>query len=266
MTLSAKISASFAVLILAVTVWVNSRKNLPTSMTMLWEADDSPNHDPYFNVFDDGFIEGKKNHRNWDSEELRERLWQTLKDVQGMERHVKEQNALNVQLNKEIDSLDGGIQSERSVIAKLIENGITEVKNKIKVMRSAMDSNVTDVESELKLAKQDDREKQNQQDMRIHKLGLRHEQLATSTSKTLKRVDASIAAAQQQLVATRNQLAKDRDQVKGLIMKSVDEEMSKLSSDLLSKFEAQKASIRHMVHVGVRELYDNVTAYALSSG
>lgn len=112
----------------------------------LWESDESPNHDPYFNVFDGGYSSTiKSGHAKWSQSQVRsfsfqaspslsqssasgsqvralnpgvnlsdphtlllhdfqvrERVWQSLKDVKAMEQHVREQNSLNLKLKGEV--------------------------------------------------------------------------------------------------------------------------------------------------------------------
>jgi hypothetical protein len=160
-----------------------------TFLSQLWESDESPNHDPYFNVFNDGLDESEReDHRHWSSEEVRERVWQTLKDVEAMEDHVKEQNALNYKLKTKVSELDEGITREQKIIRMLIDEGMSHVENRLKFIEEAVSSNVTAVKNTLRILRAEDREMQQRQDKSIDQLNTRHRALAASTSKQLQQV------------------------------------------------------------------------------
>ena len=160
-----------------------------TSLSQLWESDESPNHDPYFNVFNDGLDESEReDHRHWSSEEVREKVWQTLKDVEAMEDHVKEQNALNYKLKTKVAELDEGITREQKIIRMLIDEGMTHVDDRLKFMKEAVSSNITAVKNTLRILRAEDRERQQLQDKSIDQLNTRHRALAASTSKQLRQV------------------------------------------------------------------------------
>lgn len=168
---------------------VSLKTSSANSLSELWESDESPSHDPYFNVFDDGIDESPKdNHRHWTSEEVREKVWQTLKDVEAMEDHVEEQNALNYKLKQEITFLDEGITREQDIIKLLINEGIDHVHDRLKLMEDAVASNVSAVKTTLRILKAEDLAKQRQQDRAIDQLDARHKALATSTAAKLQQV------------------------------------------------------------------------------
>jgi hypothetical protein len=162
-----------------------------TSLSQLWESDESPNHDPYFNVFNDGLDESQReDHRHWSSEEVRERVWQTLKDLEAMEDHVKEQNALNYKLKSKVTELDEGITREHKIIRMLIDEGMSHVENRLKFIEEAVSSNVTAVKKTLRILRAEDREQQQRQDKTIDQLNTQHRALVASTSKQLQQVSA----------------------------------------------------------------------------
>jgi hypothetical protein len=165
------------------------QKPSTTFLSQLWESDESPNHDPYFNVFNDGLDESEReDHRHWSSEEVRERVWQTLKDVEAMEDHVKEQNTLNYKLKTKVTELDEGITREQKIIRLLIDEGMKHVENRLQFMKEAVSSNITAVKNTLRILRAEDREKQKQQDKAIDQLNTRHRALAASTTKQLQQV------------------------------------------------------------------------------
>ena len=58
------------------------------SLQSLWESDDSVNHDPYYNVFSGSSgsaVNYGQAHKTWSKQVVRERVWQTLKDVKAMD-------------------------------------------------------------------------------------------------------------------------------------------------------------------------------------
>jgi hypothetical protein len=169
----------------------------------LWESDDSPSHDPYFNVFDDGIDESAHdNHRHWSSEDVREKVWQTLKDVEAMEDHVVEQNALNYKLKKQITTLDDGITREQDIIQLLVKEGMSHVDNRLKFMQDAIASNVSAVRSTLRILKAEDAARQRLQDQEIGRLDSRHKALASSTAAKLQKARAALISKRHQPVAT----------------------------------------------------------------
>jgi hypothetical protein len=191
-----RIAAGFLLLgaVVAVScIFCSQQKPSSTFLSQLWESDESPNHDPYFNVFNDGLDESEReDHRHWSSEEVRERVWQTLKDVEAMEDHVKEQNALNYKLKTKVAELDEGITREQKIIRMLIGEGMSHVENRLKFMKEAVSSNITAVKNTLRILRAEDREKQLQQDKAIDQLNTRHRALAASTSKQLQQVSGPI--------------------------------------------------------------------------
>ena len=186
---NAKVFACFSLVVFVACSVSSLDRPSPASLSQLWESDDSPNHDPYFNVFDDGVDNNpKENHRHWTSEDVREKVWQTLKDVEAMENHVEEQNALNYKLKQEIAYLDEGITKEQEIIRLLIEEGISHVDGRLNLIREAVATNVSAVKKTLRILKAEDQAKQRQQDIAIHQLNARHKALAAATASQLQRV------------------------------------------------------------------------------
>lgn len=82
--------------------------------------------------------------------QIRERVWQTLKDVKAMEQHVRQQNALNEKMREEIEGMASGAEREKKVIRLLIDDGMKGVSDRIDLLRDAVDTNVTGVKDALR--------------------------------------------------------------------------------------------------------------------
>ena len=77
--------------------------------------------------------------------QVRERVWQSLKDVKAMEQHVREQNQLNLKLKGQVEKLTGEAAEEKAEIRRLIDSGINDVTNRILVLKHVAMGNVTAV-------------------------------------------------------------------------------------------------------------------------
>jgi hypothetical protein len=234
----------------------------------LWEPDDSVNHDPYFNVFagGSGVTNYGQAHKQWSSQVVRERVWQTLKDVKAMERHVREQNALNNKMKTQITTLEQEAQDEKLVIRKLIEAGMTDVQDKIALLKNAAMANVTDVRAMLVRIEAEQKAKQAEQDQAIQALTERHQQLQTDTTKKFQQVDAQISAAEQRLALAKARVASEREEVKKLIMEKIRTDVGGLDKEMTDRLQNERFDIRSTIDAGLKQLDGNISDYSLATG
>jgi hypothetical protein len=80
---------------------------------------------------------------------MRERVWQTLKDVKAIEHHVRQQNALNRQMRQEIVNMEESSDKEKEIIEMLVDTGMRGISNRINLLKAAVDANVTGVRAAL---------------------------------------------------------------------------------------------------------------------
>ena len=236
----------------------------------LWEPDDSVNHDPYFNVFDDG--QGTQGHytgdehKEWSKEVVRERVWQTLKDVKAMERHVREQNALNNKMKTQISTLEEQAQDEKKVIRALIQKGMEDVTTKISLLKNAAMANVSDVRALLLRIEGEQTAKQEAQDKAIDDLTARHQQLQSETTNKFQEVDSQISAAEQRLAEAKARVAHEREEVKKLIMDKIKTDVGGLDKQMTDRLENEKFDIRNTIDAGLKQLDGNISDYSLATG
>ena len=150
----------------------------------LWEDDASPNHNPYYNVFKNG----GPPRRIWTPLEVRERVWQTSKDVEAMENHIEQQNIINNKMKKEVAELDEGLTREKQIVELIINNGMDDVDHRLDLLQVAISANVTAVQQTLKEISAQAAAKQKSQDDAIAALNDRHGVLAADTHKELSEV------------------------------------------------------------------------------
>ena len=150
----------------------------------LWEDDASPNHNPYYNVFKNG----GPPRRTWTPLEVRERVWQTSKDVEAMENHIEQQNIINNKMKKEVADLDAGLTREKQIVELIINNGMDDVDHRLDLLHAAISANVTAVQQTLKDISAQAKAKQDLQDDAIAALNDRHGVLAADTHKELSEV------------------------------------------------------------------------------
>ena len=235
----------------------------------LWEDDNSPNHDPYFNVFEDGSPQQGnygQAHKTWSKQVVRERVWQTLKDVKAMERHVREQNALNNKMKMQITTLETEAQDEKTVIRNLIRQGMSDVTDKIDLLKNAALANVTDVRAMLVRIEAEQKAKQAEQDTAIDQLTARHQQLQQETTEKFKSVDSQISAAEQRLAEAKARVASEREEVKKLIMEKIKTDVGGLDKQMTDRLENEKYDIRSTIDAGLKQLDGNISDYSLSTG
>jgi hypothetical protein len=238
------------------------------SLQSLWEADDSVNHDPYYNVFSGsaGVVNYGQAHKSWSKQVVRERVWQTLKDVKAMERHVREQNALNNKMKKQITTLEQEAQDEKEVIRKLIAAGMSDVTDRIALLKNAALANVTDVREMLQRIEAEQKAKQAQQDADIERLTARHQQLQTETTTKFQEVDEQISAAEKRLAEAKARVASEREEVKKLIMDKIRTDVGGLDKQMTDRLENEKFDIRATIDNGLRQLDGNISDYSLQTG
>jgi hypothetical protein len=235
----------------------------------LWESDESVNHDPYYNIFDDGSApmgNYGQTHKAWSKQVVRERVWQTLKDVKAMERHVREQNALNNKMKMQITTLEQEAQDEKLVIRRLIQAGMTDVTDKISLLKNAAMANVSDVRAMLVRIEGEQRAKQAQQDTAIDQLTARHQQLQQETTTKFQAVDGQISAAEKRLAEAKARVASEREEVKKLIMEKIKTDVGGLDKEMTDRLENEKFDIRSTIDAGLKQLDGNISDYSLSTG
>jgi hypothetical protein len=155
-----------------------------TESQQLWEDDSSPNHNPYYNVF----TTGGPPRRTWTPLEVRERVWQTSKDVEAMENHIEQQKAINNKMKREVAELDAGLTREKQIVELIINNGMDDVDHRLDLLHAAIAANVTRVQQTLKDISAQAKTKQESQDQAIVALKERHVTLAADTHKELSEV------------------------------------------------------------------------------
>jgi len=235
----------------------------------LWESGESVNHDPYYNIFEDGSApmgNYGQAHKTWNNQVVRERVWQTLNDVKAMERHVREQNALNNKMKMQITTLEQEAQNEKEVIRKLIASGMSDVTNKISLLKNAAMSNVSDVREMLVRIEAEQKAKQVQQDTAIHQLTARHQQLQTETTTKFQQVDSQISAAEKRLAEAKTRVASEREEVKKLIMEKIKTDVGGLDKQMTDRLENEKFDIRTTIDGGLKQLDGNISDYSLATG
>ena len=155
----------------------------------LWLSSSNPFSDVYHNVFKDAEPKPESKKRRWTSQEVRERVWQTQKDVQAMENHIEQQNAMNKKMKKEVSELEDSFNREKKIIHILIENGMADVDAKLDELQDSLSENVTDVDHVLRTITDEVHAKEAQQDQYIADLNARHLALAGQTQKELAQVN-----------------------------------------------------------------------------
>ena len=150
----------------------------------LWESADSQNHNPYYNVF----RSPSETKRRWTSHEVRERVWQTLKDVEAMENHIEQQNSINARMKKEVYDLDAGLTREKRIVQLIINEGMDDVDHRLDLLQEAISSNVSAVAQTLRELSNEARIKQEEQDQAIATLKDRHIALAAEARNELNQV------------------------------------------------------------------------------
>ena len=148
----------------------------------LWESSNSQNHNPYYNVFKYAVQPG----RRWTAQEVRERVWQTLKDVEAMENHLEQQNAINNRMKKEIYDLDAGLTREKRIVKLIINEGMDDADQRLDLLQEALASNVSAVKKTLQDLSSEAQVKEQLQDQAIANLTERHTTLAAETKNELK--------------------------------------------------------------------------------
>ena len=239
------------------------------SLQSLWESDDSVNHDPYYNVFSGSSgsaVNYGQAHKTWSKQVVRERVWQTLKDVKAMERHVREQNALNNKMKVQITTLEQEAQNEKEVIRKLIAAGMADVTEKISILKNAALTNVTDVREMLMRIEAEQKSKQAQQDTAIDQLTARHQQLQQQTTSKFKAVDSQISEAEKRLAEAKARVASEREEVKKLIMEKIRTDVGGLDKEMTDRLENEKYDIRTTIDSGLKQLDGNISDYSLQTG
>jgi len=248
---------------------VGSGGGVQLSAAKLWESDDSPHHNPYYNIFDDGSSPAGAyagGHKQWTKEAVRERVWQTLKDVKAMERHVREQNALNNKMKLQISSLEAEAQDEKLVIRNLIAQGMSDVTDKISLLKNAAMANVSDVREMLLRIEAEQKEKQTQQDTQIDDLTARHQKLQEQTVSRFNEVDEQISAAEKRLAEAKARVANEREEVKKLIMEKIRTDVGGLDQEMTNRLENEKHDIRTTIDAGLKQLDGNISDYSLATG
>ena len=245
--------------------------SLAARYTSLWEPDDSPNHDPYFNVFDfngQGSQLGVsgQSHKHWSDQVVRERVWETLKDVKAMERHVREQNDMNNRMKKEINKLSSEAENEKKVIKDLINQGMLDISDKIQLLKNAAAANVTAVEEFLRRIDTEQRQKQKEQDNAIQLLAQKHKQLQDSATQKFQNIDEQVSAAQKSLKEAETKVASERDDVQNLIMKRIQSDISGLDQEMRNRLESERGKISSVISAGLKELDGNISDYSLRTG
>ncbi len=81
--------------------------------------------------------------------QMRERVWQSLKDVDAIEHHVRQQNVLNRQMKQDIAELEDSSEREKQVIQLLINKGMQGIADRIDLLKAAVEANVTGVKLAL---------------------------------------------------------------------------------------------------------------------
>jgi len=239
------------------------------SYQQLWESDESVNHDPYYNIFEDGSApmgNYGQAHKTWNKQVVRERVWQTLKDVKAMERHVREQNALNNKMKMQITTLEQEAQNEKEVIRRLIASGMSDVTDKISLLKNAAMANVSDVREMLVRIEAEQRAKQAQQDSAINELTTRHQQLQTATTTKFQQVDSQISAAEARLDEAKTRVTSERQEVKKLIMEKIKTDVGGLDREMTDRLENEKFDIRTTIDGGLKQLDGNISDYSLATG
>jgi hypothetical protein len=156
----------------------------------LWENSNSQHRNAYYNVF----TSSAQTKRRWTSSEVRERVWQTLKDVDAMENHIEQQNIINARMKKEVAELESGLTREKRIVRLIINEGMDDVDQRLNLLQEAVSSNVSAVEETLRQLSAEARAKQIEQDQTIAALKANHITLAAQANKELNQVtDRSIA-------------------------------------------------------------------------
>jgi len=160
--------------------------------------------------------------------QVRERVWQSLKDVKAMEQHVREQNQLNLKLKGQVEKLTGEAAEEKAEIRRLIDSGINDVTNRILVLKHVAMGNVTAVKELLEKIEREQESKQNEQDEALDLLEKRQQELVSLTKSKFDSESKTIASAQEALLAAEDKVAKERKDVKTLIMQKIEGEVDGL--------------------------------------
>eukprot|EP00960_Hanusia_phi_P074016 768137-Hanusia_phi.AAC.2 len=269
--LSSGILLSIAICIFQVYGQSDQDSALVARYTSLWEPDDSPNHDPYFNIFDFTGGSGQlsvngQSHKHWSDQVVRERVWETLKDVKAMERHVREQNDMNNKMKKEINKLSSEAENEKKVIKDLINQGMLDITDKIQLLKNAAAANVTAVEELLRRIESEQRQKQQEQDNAIQLLAKKHKELQESATKKFQNIDGQVSAAEKALKEAETKVASERSDVQNLIMQRIQSDISGLDNEMRTRLESEKGKINSVINAGLKELDGNISDYSLRTG
>lgn len=198
--------------------------------------------------------------------QVRERVWQSLKDVKAMEQHVREQNQLNLKLKGQVEKLTGEAAEEKAEIRRLIDSGINDVTNRILVLKHVAMGNVTAVKELLEKIEREQESKQNEQDEALDLLEKRQQELVSLTKSKFDSESKTIASAQEALLAAEDKVAKERKDVKTLIMQKIEGEVDGLGDNMKKQLNNEKAAIQAKVDGRAKGLEDRIMDYSHTTG
>jgi len=143
---------------------------------------------------------------------------------------------------------------------------MTDVTDKIDLLKNAALANVSDVRAMLVRIEAEQKAKQAEQDTAIDQLTARHQQLQQETTEKFKSVDSQISSAETRLAEAKARVASEREEVKKLIMEKIKTDVGGLDKQMTDRLENEKFDIRSTIDAGLKQLDGNISDYSLSTG
>lgn len=189
-----------------------------------------------------------------------------IKDIRSMERHVKEQNVLNKGLTDEVAGMKKQADKEKEIVHMLINKGMAGIRDKVELLRDAVNTNVTGVRDALGQLDSSISDKQDEQDRRLTELERARTRMEMDNKDQVGVFERRVSGAEKELEEAKAHVKQQRDKIKELIYARIQDDIGNLDDEMDKRFNDETSDVRAMIREGMQYLDANVTHFSLTTG
>lgn len=189
-----------------------------------------------------------------------------MKDIRAMERHVKQQNVLNKGLTDEVLGMKREADRQKQIVRMLIDRGMDGIRDKVELLRDAVNTNVTGVRSALGKLDSTISDKQDEQDRRLTELEKARTRMETENHDQVEQFERRVSAAEKELKEAKSHVQEQRDKIKELVYARIQNDIGNLDDKMHQRFDDETADVRALIREGIHHLDANVTHFSLTTG
>lgn len=198
--------------------------------------------------------------------QIRERVWQMMKDIKAMERHVTQQNILNTDLKDEVSKMTAEATKEKTIVNMLVKKGMDGVRNKVDLLREAVNVNVTGVREALGHLDAGILARQDRQDRRLDELEKARKEMVRGNKDEVRRFANKVEDAEKSLKDAKKEVESQRDRVKHLIYDRIQSDIGNLDEEMRQRFSEETRTVQSMIREGIGRLDRNVSDFSMTTG